>query len=121
MKFQWTKHKKLWDKLANTNEIQKCYETLLKSDEDFDGDDVLREAKGNLIGEPYITCICYACDYTDKLDKPCTSCPLFSTPCSISGPYVDLCDSVESQDWERVQELCEVIRDLPVKPGVDYE
>ena len=101
MKFQWTKHKKLWDKLANTNEIQKCYEELLRSGEEFDSFDVLADAKDNLIENPYLHSNCYACEYVgvDEWDKPnCDKCPLFSPPCYESGPYKDLLTAIDNKD-----------------------
>ena len=103
MKFQYTKHKAKWDRII------KHLEKGVKQYEEFsdlervccDDSDVLNYS--------------YVCDYANSV---CDKCPL-----DFGGTYTynDIDMAYNKGDFKQAINLAKIIRDLPVKKGVEYE
>ena len=118
MKFQYTKHKELW------NRIIKKIESINVSNDGFNPFDLLQT---DCLTE-CITCGSYACDYaikvrTDEYAPMCRYCPIKS--CIVLngrvGLYSSLVDAYSSGDMVNAIKYAKLIRDIPINEGVEYE
>ena len=118
MKFQYTKHKELW------NRIIKKIESINVSNDGFNPFGLLHT---DCLTE-CITCGSYACDYaikvrTDEYAPMCRYCPIKS--CIVLngrvGLYSSLVDAYSSGDMVNAIKYAKLIRDIPAKEGVDFE
>ena len=118
MKFQYTKHKELW------NRIIKKIESINVSNDGFNPFGLLHT---DCLTE-CITCGSYACDYaikvrTDEYAPMCRYCPIKS--CIVLngrvGLYSSLVDAYSSGDMVNAINYARLIRDIPVKKGVECE
>ena len=117
MKFQYTKHKELW------NRIIKKIESINVND----GFNPFGLLHTDCLTE-CITCGSYACDYaikvrTDEYAPMCRYCPIKS--CIVLngrvGLYSSLVDAYSSGDMVNATNYARLIRDIPVNEGVEYE
>lgn len=118
MKFQHTKHKELW------NRIIRKIESINVPNDGFKPfvllhTDCLTEC---------ITCGSYACDYaikvrTDEYAPMCRYCPIKS--CIVLnghvGLYSSLIDAYSNADMINAANYARLIRDIPIKKGVECE
>ena len=118
MKFQYTKHKELW------NRIIKKIESINVPNDGFNPFGLLHT---DCLTE-CITCGPYACDYaikvrTDEYAPMCRYCPIKS--CIVLnghiGLYSSLVDAYSSGDMVNATNYARLIRDIPVNEGVEYE
>ena len=118
MKYQYTKHKELWDRIIkkiesiNVNDGFKPF-VLLHTDCLTDN----------------ITCGSYACDYaikvrTDEYAPMCRYCPIKSCIVlngRVGTLYSSLVDAYANGDIVNATNYARLIRDIPINEGVDYE
>ena len=118
MKFQHTKHKELW------NRIIRKIESINVPNDGFKPFDLLHT---DCLTE-CITCGSYACDYaikvrTDEYAPMCRYCPIKS--CIVLngrvGLYSSLVDAYSNADMINAANYARLIRDIPVKKGVECE
>ena len=103
MKFQYTKHKAKWDRIIK--HLQKG----VKQYEEFSDLERVCCDDTNLISHSY------ACTYA----RCCAWCPLDIDGDACPAPIVDL--AYDEGNFEYAIKIAKIIRDLPVKKGVDYE
>ena len=116
MKFQYTKHKELW------NRIIKKIESINVSNDGFNPFDLLHT---DCLTE-CITCGSYACDYaikvrTDEYAPMCRYCPIKS--CIVLngrvGLYSSLVDAYSSGDMVNAANYARLIIDIPGNNGLE--
>lgn len=116
MKFQLTKHRELWEWLADN---------LSGEDGSLTPEEYLAKYKEQWFkahNEPKkIYNCCYACDYAVKVnvESPCSACPLWYD-CK-TGIYTDLLLAIEHKDNDKIYELCMLFNKSPVRPNVEVE
>ena len=118
MKFQHTKHKELW------NRITRKIESINVPNDGFKPFDLLHT---DCLTDN-ITCGSYACDYaikvrTNEYAPMCRYCPIKS--CIVLngrvGLYSSLIDAYSNADMVNAANYARLIRDIPVKKGVECE
>lgn len=132
MKFQYTKHRKMWDYIAKNLEdhIEEYCDVdpeniFINIKNENDPEDVLIEVKKKFLGNENIINGCYACDYVYKEHKSltdCSKCPLVIGNCTYEDSlYDNLLKSIEFFDISDAIHYCTKIRDAKVKDGVEWE
>ena len=105
MKFQYTKHKAKWDSIIKHLEKGvKQYEELRDLEHVCCGED-----DDNLINHSY------ACTYA----RFCEMCPLDFDGSDCPSQVVSW--AYDEGNFEYAIKIAKIIRDLPVKEGIDYE
>ena len=120
MKFQYTKHKELW------NRIIKKIESINVSNDGFNPFGLLHT---DCLTDMHTYHYSYACDYakkvrTNQFASICRYCPVKSCIVPDSGYasfYRDLVDAYSSGDMVNAANYARLIRDIPVNEGVEYE
>lgn len=119
MKFQHTKHKELW------NRIIRKIESINVPNDGFKPFDLLHT---DCMTDRYMPYNSYACDYakkvrTDKFAPICSYCPVKS--CIVMSRrvrlYSNLVDAYSNADMVNAANYARLIRDIPVKKGVEIE
>ena len=111
MKFQLTKHQKMWEWLA---------ENLPVCKENEDAQTVLEEYQKMWLskyGDESIHNLNYACSYADSKGG-CDYCPLFY-PCDRI--YGELFSAMKSQDDGGIWDVCMLMVKSPLTPGLSEE
>lgn len=132
MKFQYTKHRKMWDYIAKNLEdhIEEYCDVdpeniFINIKNEDDPEDVLIALKEEFLGNENIINDCYACDYVYKKYKSltdCDKCPLNIGNCTyINSLYGRLLKSIKFQDVIGAIKYVAEIRDAKVKEGVEWE
>ena len=118
MKYQLSKHKELWDRII------RMIESINVPNDGFKPFVLLHT---DCLTDN-ITCGSYACDYaikvrTDEYAPMCRYCPIKS--CIVLngrvGLYSSLIDAYSSGDMVNAINYARLIRDIPVKEGVEIE
>ena len=119
MKFQYTKHKELW------NRIIRMMEFINVPNDEFKPFGLLHR---DCLTDRHIYNSSYACDYANKVRTNqfaplCRYCPVKS--CIVLngrvGLYRSLVAAYSSDDIINAIKYARLIRDIPVNEGVEYE
>lgn len=113
MKFQLTKHKQMWEWLADN---------LSGEDGSLKPEDYLSKYKQQWFSqhnEKSIYNNCYACDYAlvQDAENPCQRCPLWYD-CK-TGIYKDLLEAIQVNDCDKIYELCMLYASSPIHRNVE--
>ena len=119
MKFQYTKHKELW------NRIIRKIESINVPNDGFKPFDLLHT---DCLTDRYITYGSYSCDYakkvrTNEFAPICRYCPVKSCISFTRrvGLYRSLVAAYANGDMVNASNYARLIRDIPVKEGVEFE
>ena len=119
MKFQYTKHKELW------NRIIRMMEFINVPNDEYKPFGLLHS---DCLTDRYITYCSYACEYakrvrTNEFAPICRYCPVKS--CIVLngriGLYRNLVATYSSDDMINAIKYAKLIRDISVKEGVEFE
>lgn len=128
IKFQWTKHILLWQKIVDILEVSDNYTNATQ----------VKQAAFNMLfpNEEVPTCLCFACEYDslvikskneNSFEKDCHYCPLdwpgISNQCDSGSNalFSKFRDAFGRKDKNAAINYAKLIRDCKLKRGIKYE